>query len=389
MAALTTSRGRWLRRLAAGAFLAMPAWTLWNLAVPSHAVRIGPALVGVTQQRPLDVSLHGFLDGALQKVAALRIADAMPLRRTLIRLNNQIAYSLFGEIVAPGVLVGRDGQLVQRSYLEEYCSRTIGQADAMADAAIPLLRDIQAFYRGRGGGFLYIVTPSKVADMPDKFTHLMTCPSTPQARAELVPAYVARLRAAGIEVVDAASSTHARRHGDAVEPFPRGGIHWNELAMARASRQIVDAVNAQVGRELLPPFSFTARIVRPAEGRDRDLAELANLLVAPIDYPAPKLTYSHPPCAGREATRIDAAIVGTSFVDPVSEVLTEQACLTRLGQYFYLKLGRSRGGVRQDHLSEADLREVRDVDLMLLEENESLIGRQQYLSLLHQIVTTP
>ncbi|RED25827.1 acetyltransferase AlgX (SGNH hydrolase-like protein) [Rhodopseudomonas thermotolerans] len=388
METLTTSSGRWLRRLAAAAFVAMPALTLWNLAVPSRAVRIGPGLVGVTQEVPFDLSLRGFVDGALQKAAALRIADAMPLRRTLIRLNNQIAYSLFGEITAPGVLVGRDGELVQRSYLEEYCSRAIGQADTMADAAIPLLRDIQAYYRDRGKLFLYIVTPSKVADMPDKFTHLIACPSSPQARAELVPAYVARLRAAGIDVLDLATATHAMR-SDATAPFPRSGIHWNDLAMARGSRQIVDAINAQAGRELLPPFSFSATVSRPAEGRDRDLAELANLLVAPIDYPTPKLTYSHPPCAGREATRIDAALVGTSFIDPVSEVLTEQACLTRLGQYFYLKLGRSRGGVRQNQLSEAELRQVRDVDLMLLEENESLIGRQAYLSLLHRIVTAP
>lgn len=388
MAAITTSPGRWLRRIAAAAFVAMPVWTLWNLAVPSHAVRIGPALVGVTQKVPFDLSLHGFLDGALQKAAALRIADAMPLRRTLIRLNNQIAYSLLGEITAPGILIGRDGELVQRGYLEEYCSRTIGQADTMADAAIPLLRDIQAYYRDRGKLFLYIVTPSKVADRPDKFTHLIACPSSPQARAELVPTYVARLRAAGIDVLDLATATHAMQ-SDATPPFPRGGIHWNELAMARGSQQIVDAINTQAGRELLTPFSFTVTVSSPAEGRDRDLAELANLLVAPIDYPTPKLTYSHPSCDGREATRVDAALVGTSFIDPVSEVLTEQACLTRLGQYFYFKLGRSRGGVRQDHLSEAELREVRDVDVMLLEENESLIGRQQYLSLLHQIVTTP
>lgn len=388
MAAITTSPGRWLRRIAAAAFVAMPMWTLWNLAVPSHAVRIGPALVGVTQKVPFNLSLRGFLDGALQKAAVLRVADAMPLRRTLIRLNNQIAYLLFGEITAPGILIGRDGELVQRSYLEEYCSRTIGQADAMADAAIPLLRDVQAYYHDRGKLFLYIVTPSKVADMPDKFTHLIACPSSPQARAELVPAYVARLRAAGIDVLDLATSTHAVQ-SDATPPFPRGGIHWNELAMARGSQQIVDTINTRAGRELLTPFSFTVTVSSPAEGRDRDLAELANLLMAPIDYPTPKLTFSHPPCAGREATRVDAALVGTSFIDPVSEVLTEQACLTRLGQYFYFKLGRSRGGVRQDHLSEAELREVRDVDVMLLEENESLIGRQQYLSLLHQILTTP
>jgi hypothetical protein len=387
MAATTTPPKPWLRRLAAAAFVLMPALTLWNMAVPSRAIRIGPSLVGVTKETPLDASLRGVLNGTFQKAAALRIADAMPLRRTLIRLNNQIAYSLFGEVTAPNMLVGRDRQLVQRSYLDEYCSRTLAQPDQLADAAIPLLRDIQAYYRDRGGLFLYVVTPSKVADLPEYFTHLMPCLSTPQARAGLVPAFVARLRAAGIDVVDAATSTHARRGDDAVEPFPRGGVHWNDLAMARATQQIVDAINTQAGRDLLPRFSFSYTVSQPAEGRDRDLAELANLLVAPIDFPTPKLSYSHPPCAGREATTIDAAIVGGSFIDPVAEVLTDSACLSRLGQYFYLKLGRSRGGVRQNNLSDADLRELRDVELMVLEENESSIGRQGYLSLLHQIVT--
>jgi hypothetical protein len=387
MATASTSSWRWL---AAAAFLAMPVLTLWNAAVPNHAITIGPSLIGVTKTATPEFSLHGFLDGALQKAAAAKIADALPLRRMLIRLNNQIVYSLFGEVNAPDLLVGRHGQFVQRSYLAEYCGRRSGDADRLADATIPLLRDIQAVYRARGAVFLYVVTPSKVASLPQDFTHLVACPSTAPARAELLPRYVARLRDAGIAIVDTATPTHARQDGDPVAPFAHGGIHWNDLAMARAAQQIVEAVNAQAGRELLPSFGFTATFSRPPGGRDRDLADLANLLASPVDDPTPKLVFTHPPCADQPARSIDAAIVGGSFMDAVGEVLTADACLSRLNQYFYLRLGRYGGAtreLRQADLSDADLAALRDVGLMLLEENESSIGRQGYLPLLHQIVT--
>ncbi|MGO3931310.1 alginate O-acetyltransferase AlgX-related protein [Rhodopseudomonas pseudopalustris] len=390
MAAATTRAGQWLRRLAAAAVLLMPVLTLWNIAVPSRAFNIGPSLIGVTKQTPLDLSLRAFLDGTLQKTAAIRIAEAMPLRRTLIRLNNQIAYSLFGEVNAPGILAGVGGQLVERSYLEEYCTRSDGDADRLADTVVPLLRNLQAYYRDRGAIFLYVVTPSKVAHLPQHFVHLISCRSTDAARVELVPRYVARLRAAGIDVVDAATSTHALKGQYPVELFPRGGIHWNDQAMARASQQIVEAVNRQAGRELLPQFDFTSTVNLPPEGRDRDLAELINLLVSPLDYATPKLTFSNPSCAGQPARTIDAAIVGGSFMDGVGEVLTESACMARLSQYFYLKLGRYGGARRQliqENLSDSDLQRLRDVDIMLLEENESAIGRQGYLTLLHHIVT--
>jgi len=390
MAAASTSSGRWWRWLAAAAFLVMPVLTLWNAAVPTHAITIGPSLIGVTNTASPEVSLRGFLDGALQKAAAVKIAEALPLRRLLIRLNNQIAYSLFGAVNAPELLVGRHGQFVQRSYLTEYCGRRSGDADRLADAAIPLLRDIQAAYRARGEIFLYVVTPSKVASLPQEFVDLIPCASTAAARAELLPRYVTRLREAGIAVVDTATPTYARQHGDPVAPFAKGGIHWNDLAMARAARQIVEAVNAQAGRELVPGFDFTAAISRPPASRDRDLADLANLLASAVDDPTPKLAFTHPPCTDQPARTLDAAIVGGSFMDAVGEVLTAQACLARLNQYFYLKLGRYGGApreLRQADLSDADLARLREVGLMLLEENESSIGRQGYLPLLHRIVT--
>src|SRR3954467_9089883 len=147
--------------------LALPLASAWNLAVaptyPKLAIRIGPKLGGVTRDAPVDLSWSSLRDGSFQKAVAGRVTDAMAVRPLLIRINNEIRFELFGELTAPQVVRGAKGQLIERSYLEEYCARSEGQGAALAADIIPKLKDIQDFPRGRGGIFVYVVTPSKAA----------------------------------------------------------------------------------------------------------------------------------------------------------------------------------------------------------------------------------
>src|SRR3954470_2996465 len=154
--------------------LALPLASAWNLAVaqnhPALAIRIGPKLGGVTREAPVVLSWPSLKDGSFQKAVASRVTDAMPVRPLLIRINNEIRFELFGELTAPQVVRGAKGQLIERSYLEEYCARAEGQGAALAAEILPKLKDIQDYYRSRGAVFLYLVTPSKAAHLPEYFT---------------------------------------------------------------------------------------------------------------------------------------------------------------------------------------------------------------------------
>src|SRR4051794_11712392 len=163
--------------------LALPLATAWNLAIapthPSLTIRIGPKLGGVTRDAPVVLSWSSLRDGSFQKAVASRVTDAMPIRPLLIRINNEIRFELFGELTAPQVVRGGKGQLIERSYLEEYCTRTEAQAATLAAGMIPKLKDIQDYYRAHGAIFLYLVTPSKAAHLPEYFVDRLPCPSTP------------------------------------------------------------------------------------------------------------------------------------------------------------------------------------------------------------------
>jgi alginate O-acetyltransferase complex protein AlgJ len=377
--------------------LALPLASAWNLAVaPSHpalAIRIGPKLGGVTRDAVVVLSWSSLRDGSFQKAVASRVTDAMPVRPLLIRINNEIRFSLFGELTAPQVVRGANGQLIERSYLEEYCARTEDQPAAFAADIIPKLLDIQTYYRSHGGIFLYLITPSKVADMPEYFVDRVPCPSTPAARAQFVPRYVSLLRQAGIDVVDTASLIHSLKGRYEVDLFPQGGVHWNDIGGARAVTAIVEDINRQAGRQLVPPFSFTYTLSGVTSGVDRDLADLLNVLFPPLAYLTPKAKFQlSAPCADAPARLIDAAIVGSSFSHLPGQILIEDNCLSSLNVYFYMHLGRFGGSPYRElqrNLTDADLQRLRDAKIMIVEENESAVARNGYLNELHKIVTTP
>ena len=61
---------------------------------------------------------------------------------------------------------------------------------------------------GRGGLFVYVLSPSKAAHLPEYFVDKVPCPSTPAARTKFVGEYVAAVKQAGINVLDTATLIH-------------------------------------------------------------------------------------------------------------------------------------------------------------------------------------
>jgi len=238
---------------------------------------------------------------------------------------------------------GAKGQLIERTYLDDYCTRTEGMGAELAAKNIPKLRDIQNYYHARGGFFVYLLSPSKAAHLPEYFVDRVSCPSTPAARSEFVGQYVSALR--------------------------------------------------QAGREIVPSFTFSYTL-SSAAGADRELVDLLNVFFPPLAYLTPKVKYAtSASCADHPARLLDIAMVGSSFSHLLATILIEHNCLSRLNLYYYATLGRF-GGVPyheiQRNLGEAELAPLRDARIMILEENEAFAARSSsYVDILRGIVNKP
>jgi hypothetical protein len=131
----------------------------------------------------------------------------------------------------------------------------------------------------------------------------------------------------------------------------------------------------------------------PAGGADRELVDLLNVFFPPLGYQTPKVSFQPSvPCAESPARQLDVAMVGSSFGDLPARIMDEANCLDRLRFYYYAILGRFGGTPYhelQRNLSEADLRPLRDVKVMILEENESFVARAGYVDPLRAVVNRP
>ena len=383
-----------LRAASCALLLLMPLASAWNLLVaqnhPTLALKIGPKLGGVTYDAPVNLSWPSLMDGSFQKAVSSRVTDAMPVRPLLIRINNEIRFELFGEVTAPHVVRGAKGHLIERSYLEEYCARTEGMGASFAADIIPKLREIQNYYRAHGGIFVYVVSPSKAAHLPEYFVGRVPCPSTPAARTQLVSQYVDALKQAGIDVVDTASLIHSLKGHYEFDLFPQGGVHWNDVGGAQAVSAIVEEINRQAGRELVPPFTFTYALSGVSSGADRELVDLLNVFFPPLGYVTPKVTFQRAAsCADHPARLLDVAMVGSSFGHLPARILIEDNCLSGLNFYYYAKLGRFGGPPYRElqrNLGDADLERLRDARIMIVEENESFVARTSYVNELRAMV---
>jgi alginate O-acetyltransferase complex protein AlgJ len=380
------------------AFLALlPLGAVWNLVAaqyfPSRAIKIGPTLGGVTYDAPVVFSWPEIRDGKLQKAIVSRVTDAMPVRPLLIRINNEIQFHLFGELTALNVVRGAKGQLIEQSYLNDYCSRTEGMGAKLATDILPKLKEIQDFYQAHGAVFVYVVTPSKAAHLPEYFVDRVPCPSTPAARAQLVPDYVGALKREGIHIVDTASLIHSLKGAYPFDLFPQGGVHWNDVGGALAVSAVVEEINRLAGREIIPPFKFTYTMSQPAKGADRELVDLLNVFFPPLGYQTPKVSFQPGvACAESPARRLDVVMVGSSFGDLPSRIMIEANCLERLQFYYYATLGRFGGTPYRElqrNLPMSDLNVWRDAKVMILEENESFVDRASYLGPLYALMKRP
>lgn len=377
--------------------IALPLLTAWNLAVatshPKLEIKIGPKLSGVTRQLPLNWSLSSLVDGSLQKAITERVTEALPIRPLLVRFNNELRFELFGELTLPGVVRGAHGNLIEQFYLDDYCNRTEGMAETRARATIPKLKDVQDYYRSRGAVFIYLITPSKVAHLPEYFVKPETCPSTAAARTEFVPKYTNLLKQAGINVLDTATLIHSLRGKYEVELFPQGGTHWNDIGGALAATAIAEKINRQAGQVLAPPFTFTYTISGVTSGVDRELADVINVLFPPTAYLTPKVKFQpSASCADHPSSKLNVAVVGSSFTHLPAEILARENCLSALNVYFYLNLSRHGGQPYrrlQSNLTEKDLGALRDAKIMILEENESFAGTHSYIESLRELLAKP
>ena len=346
---------------------------------PGRPMKLSAALIGVTSSEPVPLSWADVVSGRTQATVSRQVGLAEPYYATAIRLRNQIEYSLLGYSAEQTIVVGAGDQLIERVYIDEYCSRDLAAFLRQAPAWATSVRRIQDAVERRGQVFLYVVTPSKVAQYPGYLPPSLPCPSKQADRIDTVASWMALLRQQGVHAVDTTATLWAAHGAYPFELFPRGGTHWNAVGSTLALQAIDAGLLAQHHDQAFAPFSFSWRISSHPADQDIDLARLLNLFRLPDHFTVPVVTVDGPPPGGCSRRRI--TIVGGSFMEAIAASLSRSACVGRVVEYFYWHERFAwSNGARTRSPADRALRdaELRDADIILLEQNEAGLRRGEH-----------
>jgi alginate O-acetyltransferase complex protein AlgJ len=374
---------------AAGAILFYFLSVLWNAAVesdhPKWRLRSAWPLAGVAKPEPLAISARELLSGSLQKSASTALGRSLWVFPFSVRAKNQLLFSLFGVSGAPNIVIGRDGQLFERFYIEEFCNRGETPDQSVIDRWADRVAADRAALRAMGKGFAYVISPSKASYAPQYFPQDMLCPALAARTTDKLAPFRAALAARALPHVDAPALLETPRADYPLGFFPRGGTHWNLLGAALATREATRLMSGGDGEPPLGLYDFDWSLSHEAKGTDQDLLELLNLLWPDTHYPVAQLAAKKAePCA--RAPRLTA--LGGSFVREIIVALAYAPCPPEVDYWFSMRSETDRMGLVRYHTRpgetgngerrDADLAQLREsletADAVLLEENEAQIG---------------
>lgn len=107
--------------------------------------------------------------GQYQRELEAWFARNLALRARIVRLTNQAYYSIFSKsyMYDRQIVIGRDRQLYEASYLSGYC-RGLGPPEAAAiTSLVARLSQLRDRLESNGRSLVFLLTPSKTAAMPE------------------------------------------------------------------------------------------------------------------------------------------------------------------------------------------------------------------------------
>lgn len=246
---------------------------------------------------------------AYQPAFERKLEANLGFRPWLVRLRNQLAYSLFGELRVDGIFRGKDGVLFQQGPIDTYLGRRF-LGDQEIGRRLQRLRRVQDSLRARGTQFLFVLAPSKARFYADKLPDSSAAIQPRRSNYDAVREQLAQL---GINAIDF-NPLFQRWKSKPYALFPRGGAHWSGYATTLAADTLFRRLESLTQRDF-PDFHSQGLTVTTTPDQlrytDADLMHLCNLIWDGTPYPMAYPNVVFGPATGK--FRPNVLIVGDSF----------------------------------------------------------------------------
>ncbi len=233
--------------------------------------------------------------------------DNFGFRPWFVRLINQFRFSFLHMTKAPGVVIGKNGELFIESYIDDYIGRNYIGKNKISEN-VTKIKALQDSLKARGKDLIVVFAPGKASFypelIPDTYINKKKDSTNYKVYADLFQQNAVNFMDLNKWFVD--NKTKFK-----YPVYPKNGTHWNHYGMSLALDTLLKYIEKK--RKInLPDFDFSVvNYNSNLKGNDYDVGILLNLL-SPVEkeacpYPAYKFQVT------KGYTKPDVLIVGDSY----------------------------------------------------------------------------
>lgn len=230
-------------------------------------------------------SPENWWNGSYQEQCNTQINDSIAFRPDLVRLTNQLDYWLFHKVNAEKVILGYDGQLFGRMYIEEY--NTVNPIpDSTIRRTCNRIKKLQDTLDKLGKTFIMAYSPSKPYVFPSKIPLYLRRHGSRASNYHLFRHYEDSL---GIRQLDFNEWFSKITDTSRYPLMPRMGIHWSHYGSALAADSLGKFIERE-RRMRMPRLTIKEMTITDVpRDPDADLGGIMNLV-----YPMTREKLAYP-----------------------------------------------------------------------------------------------
>jgi len=289
------------------------ACLLFVLLVPMlqqmlQVVKSGP-LFGFYPEAPdASFSWGDWWDGTYQDKKGRYLNDNTGFRQDMIRINNQVDYSLLHRLHSWKVIEGKDHYLFMDSYINDYFGRDYMGYDSILQK-MWLLRALSDTLAHLGKSLILVHAPAKEFMYPEYIPDIFKVPARTRCNLET---YLRIGDSLHINQVDFNGWFCSLKHTTTELLYPRQGVHWSVYGSLLAADSLIKYIERLRGIRMPHPVWTSIEHTQVPRASDDDIALTLNLI-----YPITREVFSYPAVSypvspGMVKPRI--IYVGDSFV---------------------------------------------------------------------------
>jgi hypothetical protein len=234
-------------------------------------------------------TFHDFLTGVFQDPFNKYLEENIGFHPLLVRLNNQIAFSLFGIANASEVVIGKKNYLYEKNYIKAYLGLDFKGKEYWEDKTIKI-KFIQDELKKEGIDLIVIFAPGKATFFPEYIPRLYHPERKSLSNREYL---IKTFQEQHINFIDFNKYFVAMKDTVSYPLYPKCGIHWSAYGVAIAMDSIIHYIENLKHKKMVNFGWNGVEISDSLRVPDYDLAEGMNLLFEIPYYPMayPKLFF--------------------------------------------------------------------------------------------------